>query len=219
MADHTGELGGPEHLPHHPVGWSLAMNTPYRWTKSVASHFGETRNGMIVQWPDGVADPGAIRHHWHHVNDVYSTVLDAADIEPPSVVGGVAQQPLDGTSMRYSFDEAAAHGRRTTQYFETVGNRGIYHEGWVASAKHRAPWEPRDDNTFDEDPWELYDLETDWTQAHDLASVHPDRLLTLLEVFTEEATRNQVLRLDHRYDERANPPLPDVPTPSADGRR
>ena len=134
------------------------MNTPYQWTKQVASHFGGTRDGLVVHWPAGHRGRGEIRHQFHHVIDVLPTLLDAAGLPLPETVNGVAQQPVEGTSMRYCFDDADAEDRRRTQYFEMVGNRGIYHEGWTAVTRHGMPWqmveEPR---PFDDDMWELYD--------------------------------------------------------------
>jgi arylsulfatase A-like enzyme len=214
MAERLGDLGGPSTFPLHPVGWTLAMNTPYRWAKMVASHFGGTRNGMITHWPNGIERGGELRHQWHHVNDMFATVLDAAGIAPPVSVNGVQQQRIDGTSMVYSFNDPQAPDQHTTQYFEMMGNRGIYHDGWMAVAKHRAPWEPlNEDSSFRNDVWELYDLTTDWTQAHDLAARHPAKVRELQEIFFVEAGRNQVLPLDDRDVERVNPQLagrPDV---------
>ncbi|MEP7089026.1 MAG: arylsulfatase [Nocardioidaceae bacterium] len=191
----------------YPVGWALAMNTPYQWTKQVASHYGGTRDGLVVHWPGGIEARGVVRHQWHHVIDILPTVLDAAGLPQPALVNGVTQQVIEGTSMRYSFDDAEAPERRTTQYFEMIGNRGIYHDGWTAVTRHGTPWLMVDggDRPFEDDVWELYDTRTDWTQAHDLAGAMPERLQELRELFVIEAGRHQVFPLDDRVTERENP--------------
>ncbi|MFC7650599.1 sulfatase-like hydrolase/transferase [Streptosporangium lutulentum] len=166
------KLGGPESYPHYPVGWALAMDTPYQWTKQVASHYGGTRNGLIVHWPRGIGKAGEIRHQWHHVIDVTPTILEVTGLPAPYFVDGIAQKPIEGISMLYSFDDAGAPERHTTQYFEMFGNRGIYHLGWTAVTRHRIPWEVGTQamRSFDEDIWELYDTGVDWTQARDLVA-------------------------------------------------
>ncbi len=207
MAARLDQLGDATTYPIYPVGWALAMNTPYQWTKQVASHLGGARDGMIVRWGNGIADKGAVRHQWHHVIDVLPTVLEAAGLPQPESVHGVAQQPIEGVSLGYTFDDADAQDRRTTQYFEMVGNRGIYHDGWNAATRHGTPWEMVDagDRPFEEDRWELYDLDVDWTQARDLAAEQPERLRQLQEVFDQEAEKHHVLPLDDRVTERENP--------------
>jgi len=199
-------IGDPTTYPIYPVGWALAMNTPYQWTKQVASHYGGTRDGMIVHWPAGMDARGQVRHQWHHVIDVMPTVLDAVGVPHPATVGGVQQQAIEGTSLRYSFDAPDAPDRRTTQYFEIVGNRGIYHQGWTASTRHGTPWLMVDggDRPFEDDVWELYDTTTDWSQARDLAPDLPGRLAELRELFVIEAGRHQVFPLDDRVTEREN---------------
>ena len=208
-------IGGEDSYPNYPTGWGLALNTPYPWCKSVASHYGGTRNGMIVHWPAGIARGTGLRHQWHHVIDVAPTILEAASVPAPRSVDGIDQQPIEGVSMLYSFGEEAAEDRRNVQYFEMLGNRAIYADGWMASAKHRTPWQMDGSVTvsLDDDPWELYDLTTDWTQAHDLAERHPDKLAELKQLFLDEAARHQVLPLDDSLMERVNPMLagrPDV---------
>jgi len=190
----------------YPADWALAMNTPYPWTKQLA-HLGGTRDGMIVRWGNGIKARGEIRHQWHHVIDVLPTILEAAGLEVPESFGGVAQQPVEGTSLAYSFDDADAPDRRSTQYFEMIGNRGVYHDGWTAVTRHGVPWEMVDtpERPFDEDVWELYDHADDWSQAHDLAEKEPERLRELQDVFQREAERYQVLPLDDRVTERENP--------------
>ena len=180
------------------------MDTPYQWTKQVASHYGGTRNGLVVHWPAGIDARGEVRHQWHHVVDVLPTLLEAAGVPVPEIVNGVEQQPLDGVSFRYSFNDAGAPERHVTQYFEMFGNRGIYHEGWTAVAKHKTPWETARTNTpsLSEDRWELYDTRSDWTQARDLAAEHPELLAELQELFLAEARRNQVLPMDDQLSGR-----------------
>lgn len=209
MSAQLDRLGDASTYPLYPVGWALAMNTPYQWTKQVASHFGGTRDGLVVHWPNGIAASGAVRHQWHHVIDLLPTVLDVAGVPQPEEVGGAAQQPIEGVSMRYTFDEPRAAERRTTQYFEMVGNRGIYHEGWTAVARHGVPWlmveDPR--RTFVDDRWELYDTTTDWSQAEDLADEQPEQLFMLQQLFDAEAEAHHVYPLDDRVTERENPEL------------
>ena len=202
-------FGDPTTYPIYPVGWALAMNTPYQWTKQVASHYGGTRDGIVVHWPSGIAARGEVRHQWHHVIDVLPTVLEAAGLPHPVWVNGVTQQLIEGVSMAYSFADAAADERRTTQYFEMVGNRAIYHRGWTAVSRHGTPWLMVDggDRPFLDDVWELYDTRTDWSQAVDLAEQRPDRLRELWEVFLIEASRHQVYPLDDRVTERENPAI------------
>lgn len=209
MVTELEEIGGPRSYPIAPVGWALAMNTPYQWTKQVASHFGGTRDGLIVHWPRGITDRGGIREQFHHVIDVLPTVLECAGIPAPTAVDGVDQQPIEGVGMRYSFDDAGATDRRRTQYFEMCGNRGIYHEGWTAVTRHGTPWEmvPTAGSNFRDDVWELYDTTTDWTQARDLAAEQPERLRMLQDLFLIEAAKYRVFPLDDRVTERENPTL------------
>jgi arylsulfatase A-like enzyme len=210
------DIGSPTTYALYPVGWALAMNTPYQWTKQVASHFGGTRDGLIIHWPEGIEGGGTVRHQFHHVIDLLPTLLEAAGVEVPESVGGVGQQPFEGTSMGYCFDDPDAPDGRTRQYFEMIGNRGIYDQGWTASAQHSVPWkmveEPR---PFDRDRWELYDTSTDWSQARDLAAEHPERVAELQAIFAAEAGRHQVFPLDDRVTERENPELAGRPDPRA----
>ncbi|MBM4523518.1 sulfatase-like hydrolase/transferase [Rhodococcus hoagii] len=207
------KLGGPDSSPHYAVGWAHAMDTPYQWTKQVASHWGGTRNGTVVHWPRGFAARGEVRNQFHHVVDVAPTVLAAAGIPAPTTVNGVRQHPLDGVDMAYSFHDAAAPERHVTQYFEMLGNRGIYHRGWSAVTKHRTPWQiPGGPGiAFDDDVWELYDGAADWTQARDLAKEYPERLRELQRLFLIEATRYNVLPLDDRTFDRVLPGLSGKP--------
>jgi arylsulfatase A-like enzyme len=208
LAAKLDELGGPGCYNAYAAGWGHALNTPYQWTKQVASHWGGTRNATIVHWPGGIQAKGELRHQFHHVIDVAPTVLVAAGLPEPTVVHGVAQEPLHGTSMAYSFDDARAPEQHQTQYFEMVGNRGIYHKGWSAVTLHRRPElapAPPMEQGFDDDVWEVYDGATDWTQAHDLAKELPDKLHELQRLFLIEAARYQVLPLDDRRAERFDP--------------
>jgi arylsulfatase len=191
------------------------MDTPYQWTKQVASHWGGTRNGTIVHWPRGIQAKGEIRSQFHHVIDVAPTVLECAKLPEPVWVNGVQQKPMEGASMAYSFGDANAPERHETQYFEMFGNRGIYHKGWTAVTKHRTPWETGFDMiplAFDDDVWELYDTNSDWTQAHDLAKQHPDKLRELQRLWLIEAVKYNVVPLDDRFVERGLPEMAGRPT-------
>ncbi len=191
------ELGGPLTYNHFPVGWAWAMNTPFQWGKQVASHFGGTRNGLVISWPARIKDKGAIRSQFHHVIDVGPTVLEATRLKFPVVLNGVQQKPVDGVSMVYSFDQAQAPSTRTTQYFEMLANRGIYHEGWMASTTPaRLPWQAGSEVSPDDFKWELYNIAEDFSQANNLADKNPDKLLEMRTVFDREAGKHNVLPLD-----------------------
>ena len=202
------EIGGPSSEPHVPVGWAWAMNAPFQWTKQVASHFGGTRNPMVVHWPNGIKAKGELREQFHHVIDVVPTILEAAGIPEPTEVNGIAQKPIEGVSMMYSFEDGKAEDRRKTQYFEMATNRAIYHDGWVACSKYGLPWETagRGDG-FMTAPWELYNVDDDFSQANDLAKQFPDKLKELQQAFTEQAKLYDVLPLDPRFSERMDPSL------------
>jgi arylsulfatase len=204
---HLDEWGGPNTFPHFSIGWAHAGNTPFQWTKQVASHFGGTRNGMVTHWPARITAHGEVRSQFHHVIDVAPTVLEAAGLPEPTSVNGTAQRPMDGVSMVYSFDSAQAADRRTTQYFEMFGNRAIYHEGWVAATRHSIPWLMTQNPPFDEDRWELYNVAEDFSQANDLAAENPAKLQELQDLFMQEAIRNHVLPLDDRRVERFDPSI------------
>jgi arylsulfatase A-like enzyme len=206
MVAHKGDLGTPESYNHYAIGWAHAMDTPYQWTKQVASHWGGTRNGTIVHWPNGIKASGEVRNQFAHVIDVGPTILELAGIPEPHTVHGVTQRPMEGTSMAYAFDDAKAAEQHTTQYFEMFGNRAIYHLGWTAVAKHKDPWLASSHGP-DEDVWELYDVEHDWTQANDLAAKEPARLAELQRLFLIQAARFNVLPLDVRSGERFNSEL------------
>ena len=201
------ELGGPTSYNHYAVGWAHAMCTPYQWTKQVASHWGGTRNGTIVHWPGGIKARGELRDQFHHVIDVAATILEAAGLPEPLSVEGVQQTPLEGVSMAYSFDDAAAPDRHETQYFEMFGNRGVYHKGWTAVTRHKTPWLLIGETTpaFDDDVWELYDTTQDWTQAKDLSRQFPEKLHELQRLWLIEAVKYDVLPLDDDLGKRMNP--------------
>lgn len=202
------DFGGPKAYNHYAVGWAHAMDTPYQWTKQIASHWGGTRNGTIVHWPRGIKAKGEVRSQFHHVIDVAPTILEAAGLPAPTIVNSVQQAPLEGVSMLYTFDNAKAAERHETQYFEMFCNRGIYHKGWTAVTRHSTPWDTTKAlPAFDDDVWELYDTNKDWTQARDIAKDHPQKLRELQRLWLIEATKYSVLPLDDRRIERLNPDL------------
>lgn len=209
LIERLDKLGGTESYNHYAVGWAHAMDTPYQWTKQVASHWGGTRNGTIIHWPKGITTKGETRSQFHHVIDVAPTILEAAGLPEPVVVNGVQQHPIEGVSMLYSFNDGQAPDRHQTQYFEMLGNRGIYHKGWTAVTKHGTPWEllAADKPAFDDDVWELYDTTKDWSQAKDLASEMPEKLHELQRLWLIEATRYNVLPLDDDTASRMNSDL------------
>ncbi len=206
MVSRIDEFGTVAANNHYAVGWAHAMDTPYQWTKQVASHWGGTRNGTVVHWPRGFESRGEVRTQFSHVIDIAATVLDVAGLPEPTFVHGVQQMPLHGRSMAPTFDDAATPEHRETQYFEMFVNRGIYHKGWTAVTRHSIPWKPTEMPEYDDDVWELYAPE-DWTQAHDLSADQPDRLRELQRLFLIEAARYNVLPLDDRRFERFNPDI------------
>ncbi|MBP7526383.1 MAG: arylsulfatase [Syntrophorhabdaceae bacterium] len=207
LMERIDKLGGPDSYNHYAVGWAHAMNTPYQWTKQVASHWGGTRNGTILHWPKGIQAKGEIRSQFSHIIDVAPTVLEAAGLPEPVSVNGVPQDPIEGISMLYSFNDASAVERHETQYFEMFGNRGIYHKGWTAVTKHRTPWADVTSKVppLDDDIWELYDTNVDWSQTKDLRRENPQKLHELQRLWLIEATRYKVLPIDDRLMEKMNP--------------
>jgi sulfatase-like protein len=210
---HLDEIGGPNSFPHIPVGWALAGDTPMPWTKQVASHYGGTRNGMVISWPARITDAGGIRSQWHHVIDIAPTILESAKLPAPKFVDGIKQKPLEGVSMIYTFDNPKAPTKHRTQYFEMFGNRGIYHDGWTAVTRHSIPWDvtgtaPK----FTADKWELYNTNDDFSESQDLASKYPAKLKELQQLFLAEAAKYNVLPLDDRRLERFNPVLAGRPS-------
>ncbi|MGB5160984.1 MAG: sulfatase-like hydrolase/transferase, partial [Thermoanaerobaculia bacterium] len=207
MLEKLDKWGGPETYPHMASGWAVAFDTPYKWTKQMASDHGGTKVGMAIHWPKGIQAKGGLRTQFHHVIDVAPTILEAAGLPEPRVVNGVPQRPMEGVSMVYSFDDPEAKERHVTQYFEMFGNRAIYHDGWFARTIHKAPWEHQPRRGLAEDIWELYDTSTDFSLVNDLSAEHPDRLAALQTMFMEEAARYQVLPIDDRPFERINAAL------------
>ncbi|GAB3284549.1 arylsulfatase [Parahaliea aestuarii] len=203
-------IGSAESYPQYPAGWAWALTTPFQWVKQVASHLGGTRNPLVVTWPRGIKDKGGLRQQFSHVNDIAPTILAAAGIEMPEQVNGVSQLPMDGSSMLESFASADAPEFHPTQYFEVFGNRAIYHEGWIASARHdRLPWTvglASGKSNFDDDRWELYNLENDFSQAHDLSAEHPEKLAEMKKLFTAEAADLGILPLRNAANVRT--PMP-----------
>jgi len=204
---HYDEMGSPYSYGHYSAGWAVAGDTPFTWTKQIAGSYGGTRNGMVVHWPKGVKARDEVRSQWHHVIDIAPTVLEAANLPEPKVVNGVAQTPIEGVSMVYSFNDSQAKNRHQTQYFEIFGNRGIYNDGWLAGTVHKAPWEPKPRATLESDTWELYDTRTDFSLANDLAKQNPDKLREMQDLFLKEAVKYSVLPIDDRGIERLNPAL------------
>lgn len=195
LANHLDLIGGPASYPALPAGWAHSLNTPFPWVKQVASHLGGIRNGLVISWPDGINSQGEIRSQFHHVIDVMPTILEAANVQRPASVDGIRQRPLDGVSMVYSF-HADGESTRETQYFEMVGNRGLYHQDWFANTTpRRMPWNimrsgPNSDTSTYE--WELYNLHVDFSQSHNLARQHPEKLREMQTLFNDEAKKYNV---------------------------
>ena len=205
--------GGPETYPHMAAGWAVMFDTPFQWTKQMGSDFGGTKVGMTIRWPKGIQAKGELRGQFGHVIDIAPTILEAAGLPEPKMVNGIEQRPMDGTSLVYSFNDANAKERHTTQYFEITGNRAIYHEGWYARTIHRAPWESAPGRPLSEDIWELYDVANDFSLVNDLAAKHPEKLKEMQELFMKEAERNYALPIDDRTFDRliaANVGRPDI---------
>jgi arylsulfatase len=214
LIERMDDLGTAKAYNHYAVGWAHAMDTPYQWTKQIASHFGGTRNGTVVHWPKGIKARGEVRNQFHHVIDIAPTILEAAGLPEPTSVNGVTQEPFHGVSMLYSFDDARAAERHETQYFEMFCNRGLYHKGWTAVTRHgNVPWVLVGKTpSFDDDVWELYDTNTDWSQAHDLARKMPEKLAEMKRLFELEAAKYNVFPLDDRKAERNDPELAGRPS-------
>lgn len=199
--------GDPETYPHMAAGWALAFDAPFGWMKQVASDFGGTRNGMVVHWPKGIQAKNEVRSQFSHVIDIAPTILEAAGLPEPKVVNGTPQIPMAGSSLAYSFNDAKAAERHTTQYFEINGNRAIYHDGWFARTIHRAPWEGKPRAALADDVWELYDVRNDFSLANNLAAQQPDKLKELQALFLKEAREHHALPLDDRTFERMLPAM------------
>jgi arylsulfatase len=213
MLKHYNDWGGPSTYPHMAAAWAVAFDSPFMWTKQIASNYGGTRQGMVVHWPKGIKARGELRSQWHHVNDVAPTVLEAAGLPEPRIVNGVGQRPIEGVSIVYSWDEPDASDRHLVQYFEIAGNRGVYYDGWFAGTIHAKPWDAKPLTTLEQDKWELYHVAQDFSMSTDLAAKHPDKLKELQSVFLSEAIKYRVLPLDDRRIERMNSNLagrPDI---------
>jgi arylsulfatase A-like enzyme len=202
---HIDELGTEQTYNHFAAGWAVAGNTPFTWTKQVASNFGGTRNGMVVHWPAGIKTKGEVRSQFHHVVDIAPTIYESASLPAPRVVNGIEQRPIEGVSMLYSFDNATAADKRTTQYFEMIGNRAIYHEGWMAATIHKAPWEGQPRRPLTEDIWELYNVAEDFSLSNNIAESNSAKLDELKKKFMDEAVKYNVLPIDDRSIERFDP--------------
>jgi arylsulfatase A-like enzyme len=205
--------GGPETYPHMAAGWAVMFDTPFQWTKQMGSDFGGTKVGMTIRWPKGIQAKGELRGQFGNVIDIAPTILEAAGLPEPKMVNGIEQRPMDGISLVYSFNDANAKERHTTQYFEITGNRAIYHEGWYARTIHRAPWEATPRRPLTEDIWELYDVANDFSLVNDLSAKHPEKLKEMQELFMKEAERNYALPIDDRTFDRiiaANVGRPDI---------
>jgi len=206
MLKHYDDWGGPTTYPHMAAGWAVCFDSPFTWTKQVASNYGGTRNAMVVHWPKGIKGKGEIRSQWHHVIDVVPTILEAIGVPEPRIVNGTPQRPIEGVSMLYSFDDAKSPSRHQIQYFEMFGNRGIYFDGWFAGTVHLKPW-GKPENSFTDDTWELYHVAEDFSMSNDLSKEYPEILAELQKMFLAEAVKYKVLPLDDRREELFNPKL------------
>jgi arylsulfatase len=210
MLKQKEDIGTWKSYNHYPVGWAHAMNTPMQWCKQIASHYGGTRNGLVISWPKGIKDVGGIRSQWHHVIDIFPTILEATQIQAPSSVNGTTQKPMEGVSMEYTFDKPKEPSRHRTQYFELFGNRAIYDDGWIASTTPVGlPWvsEAPTVDVINGYKWELYHVDEDFTQANNLADKNPDKLKELQLLFYSEAAKYNVLPLDDSRTSRLNPAI------------
>ncbi|HEX5024310.1 MAG TPA: sulfatase/phosphatase domain-containing protein, partial [Agriterribacter sp.] len=192
------EWGGPSTYPHMAAGWAVATDAPFSWTKQVASDFGGIRNGMVAHWPNGIKAQGEVRSQFTHVIDIAPTVFEACKVPAPKTVNGITQDPIEGTSFAYTFDDAAAKERHTTQYFEMFGNRAIYSDGWYARTIHRAAWSLTPYHTLAEDVWDLYNSNEDFSLSNNMAAQNPEKLKELQALFMKEAERFHVLPIDDR---------------------
>ncbi len=204
MLEHADDWGGPNSFPHMSAAWAVATDAPFKWTKQMAADFGGTRNGMVMHWPKGIKAKGEIRSQWHHVNDIAPTILEAVKLPTPKTINGVEQIPMDGVSMIYATADQNAPDRHTVQYFEMFGNRAIYSDGWMARVVHMIPWQGKPLNTFQDEKWELYNIDDDFSLVTNLADQNPEKLKELQDLFEKEAIENNVYPLDDRLYERFN---------------
>ncbi len=213
---HLDKLGGPESYPHMAAGWAHATAAPFAWTKQVASDFGGTRNPMILRWPARFGPDDTVRPQFHHVTDVAPTILEAAGLPEPAFVNGIKQVPMVGSSMLYAIDDPDADTTHPTQYFEIMGNRAIYHEGWYARVLHFLPWQTQPDTSLAESRWELYDTRSDFSLVNDVAAENPEKLKELQDLFQQVGEENHVFPIDDRRVERTNPVIAGRPDIMAD---
>lgn len=216
MLTHYDEWGSASTYPHFAAGWAVALDSPFAWTKQMAADFGGTRNGMVMHWPNGIKSKGEIRNHFSHVIDIAPTIYELSGIPAPKMVNGIEQDPIEGTSMAYTFAEPKAKERHTVQYFEMFGNRAIYSDGWMARVLHRAPWQFKPYNTLQNDVWELYNVDEDFSLSNNIASKNAKKLKELQDLFMVEAEKYHVLPIDDRAVERTNAKLVGRPTVMGD---
>ncbi|QZT37645.1 arylsulfatase [Halosquirtibacter xylanolyticus] len=212
MMRYYDQWGSPSTYPHMAAGWAVAFDAPFKWTKQIASDYGGTRNGLMIRWPKKMQPKHELRSQWHHIVDIAPTILEACNLPEPTTVNGIPQIPMAGTSMIYSFKDRDADSRRTIQYFEMMGNRGLYYDGWMAGTVHSVPWAAKPENSFEEDKWFLYHVEEDFAMAKDLSTQYPERLERMKELFANEAVRYNVYPLDDRKVERLNPAIAGRPS-------
>jgi len=212
MLKHYDEWGGPSTYPHFAAGWAVAMDTPFSYTKQVASDFGGTRNGMVIHWPKRIKANGEVRSQFGHVIDIAPTVFEACNVPAPKTVNGIQQDPIEGRSLVYTFADSNAKETHTVQYFEMFGNRAIYSDGWYARTIHRPAWQMKPSQGLAEDPWDLYNSANDFSLSTNVASQNPDKLKELQALFMAEAEKYHVLPIDDRLFERTNAELVGRPT-------
>jgi arylsulfatase len=212
MLNHYDDWGGPSTYPHYAAGWAVAMDTPFSYTKQVASDFGGTRNGMVISWPKRIKAHGDLRSQFGHVIDIAPTVFEACNVPAPKTVNGIQQDPIEGKSLVYTFDSAGAKETHTVQYFEMFGNRAVYSDGWYARTIHRPAWQLKPSQALAEDPWDLYNSANDFSLSTNVAAQNPDKLKELQALFMSEAEKFHVLPIDDRLFERTNAELVGRPT-------
>jgi arylsulfatase len=207
MLKHLDEWGNPSTYPHMAAGWAVCFDSPFTWTKLIASNYGGTRQATAIHWPARIKAKGELRTQWHHVIDIAPTILEAIGLPQPKIVNSIGQRPMEGVSMVYTFDNPNAANRHLVQYFEVFGNRGVYYDGWFAGTIHKAPWEEKPRHVLTEDDWGLYHVAKDFSMSTDLAAKYPEKLKELQQVFLGEAVKYKVLPIDDRSWERGNPKI------------